>query len=126
MKNSTSTCYDIPAHLHIHIWSVITSVVEGVPQREIRALQVRYVLDAYRLQSIAVIQKGLLIIAHNESLHIKNSVLLAIAHLTGRWTVVEVLSLHVWTQRSLSCSPSPPLSHLLTFLSTPDHQKPGA
>uniref|UniRef100_A0A3Q4GRB6 Tectonic family member 2 n=1 Tax=Neolamprologus brichardi TaxID=32507 RepID=A0A3Q4GRB6_NEOBR len=51
MENSTSTCYDIPAHLHIHIWSVITSVVEGVPQREIRALQVRYVLDAYRLQS---------------------------------------------------------------------------
>uniref|UniRef100_A0A3Q4GR50 Tectonic family member 2 n=1 Tax=Neolamprologus brichardi TaxID=32507 RepID=A0A3Q4GR50_NEOBR len=40
MENSTSTCYDIPAHLHIHIWSVITSVVEGVPQREIRALQV--------------------------------------------------------------------------------------
>lgn len=45
MKNSTSTCYDIPAHLHIHIWSVTTSVVEGVPQREIRALQVRYVLE---------------------------------------------------------------------------------
>lgn len=40
MENSTSTCYDIPAHLHIHIWSVITSVVEGVPQREIRVLQV--------------------------------------------------------------------------------------
>uniref|UniRef100_A0A3Q0RXH3 Tectonic family member 2 n=1 Tax=Amphilophus citrinellus TaxID=61819 RepID=A0A3Q0RXH3_AMPCI len=40
MENSTSTCYDIPAHQHIHVWSVITSVIEGVPQREIHALQV--------------------------------------------------------------------------------------
>lgn len=43
----------------------------------------------------------------------------------GLWIVEEVMSLHA-TQWKFSYSPSPPQSPLLTFLSSPDHQKPGA
>ncbi|XP_069034181.1 tectonic-2 [Embiotoca jacksoni] len=40
--NRMSTCYDIPSHQHIHVWSLTTSMVGGIPQREILALQVSY------------------------------------------------------------------------------------
>ncbi|KAM8760492.1 tectonic-2 isoform 1-T1 [Acanthopagrus schlegelii] len=42
MDNNTSSCYGIPSHQHIHVWSLITSTVDGIPQRDIRAVQVSY------------------------------------------------------------------------------------
>ncbi|KAM9391680.1 tectonic-2 isoform 2-T2 [Pholidichthys leucotaenia] len=42
MKDTPGTCYSIPSHLHIKVWTLITSVVGGAPQREIQALQVSY------------------------------------------------------------------------------------
>ncbi|XP_028270308.1 tectonic-2 [Parambassis ranga] len=48
-KDSPSTCYGIPSYQHIHVWSLITGMAEGIPQREIRALQVSYTLSNWRL-----------------------------------------------------------------------------
>uniref|UniRef100_A0A671WEH5 Tectonic family member 2 n=1 Tax=Sparus aurata TaxID=8175 RepID=A0A671WEH5_SPAAU len=41
-SSNTSSCYGIPSHQHIHVWSLITSTVDGIPQRDIRAVQVSY------------------------------------------------------------------------------------
>ncbi|KAF7665533.1 hypothetical protein LDENG_00140250 [Lucifuga dentata] len=49
MENSTGSCYGIPSHQHIHVWSFITGMIEGIPQRQIRALQVRYSLSSWGL-----------------------------------------------------------------------------
>ncbi|XP_044052251.1 tectonic-2 isoform X2 [Siniperca chuatsi] len=40
MEDTTSSCYGIPSHQHVHVWSLITGMVDGIPQRDIRALQV--------------------------------------------------------------------------------------
>ncbi|KAG7490956.1 hypothetical protein JOB18_045732 [Solea senegalensis] len=40
--NTRSSCYGIPYHQHIHVWSLITGMVDGVPQRNIHAVQVSY------------------------------------------------------------------------------------
>ncbi|XP_029296014.1 LOW QUALITY PROTEIN: tectonic-2, partial [Cottoperca gobio] len=49
MEDTTSSCYGIPSHQHIHVWSLITGAVEGMPQRDIRALQVSYSLSHWTL-----------------------------------------------------------------------------
>ncbi|XP_029018095.1 tectonic-2 [Betta splendens] len=49
MEDTTSSCYGIPSHYHIHVWSSVTGVVQGVPQRDIRALQVSYSLSTWAL-----------------------------------------------------------------------------
>ncbi|XP_068166589.1 tectonic-2 [Antennarius striatus] len=49
MKNTTNSCSGIPSHQYIHVWSVTTGVVDGVPQREILALQVSYGLSSWSL-----------------------------------------------------------------------------
>uniref|UniRef100_A0A3Q3X4T2 Uncharacterized protein n=1 Tax=Mola mola TaxID=94237 RepID=A0A3Q3X4T2_MOLML len=41
VEDRPGSCYGIPSHQHIHIWSLVTGVVDGIPQREIRALEVR-------------------------------------------------------------------------------------
>ena len=35
------SCSGVPAHLHIHVSSLVSGLVEGVPQREIEAIEVR-------------------------------------------------------------------------------------
>ncbi|KAA8592251.1 hypothetical protein FQN60_017706, partial [Etheostoma spectabile] len=45
MEDTISSCQRVPSHQHIHVWSVITGVVEGIPQRDIQALQVSYILS---------------------------------------------------------------------------------
>lgn len=42
-EDTPTSCYGIPSHQHIQVWSLITGVVDGIPQRDIRALQVRCV-----------------------------------------------------------------------------------
>ncbi|XP_070759835.1 tectonic-2 [Enoplosus armatus] len=42
VEDTTSSCYGIPSQQHIHVWSLITGMVDGIPQRDIRALQVSY------------------------------------------------------------------------------------
>ncbi|KAI3372082.1 hypothetical protein L3Q82_006937 [Scortum barcoo] len=42
MEETTSSCSGVPSHQHIHVWSLITSVIDGIPQRDIRALRVSY------------------------------------------------------------------------------------
>uniref|UniRef100_UPI0037E936C1 tectonic-2 n=1 Tax=Semicossyphus pulcher TaxID=241346 RepID=UPI0037E936C1 len=49
MEDSTSTCYGIPSHQHIQAWSVITGIVDGIPQRDISSLQVSYSLSSWAL-----------------------------------------------------------------------------
>ncbi|KAM3867514.1 tectonic-2 [Diretmus argenteus] len=50
MEDTPSSCRGIPSHQHIHIRSIITGVIEGVPQREIHALQVSYSLSTWALE----------------------------------------------------------------------------
>lgn len=42
-EDTGSSCYGIPSHQHIQIWSGITGMISGVPQRDIVALHVRCV-----------------------------------------------------------------------------------
>ncbi|KAK5932809.1 hypothetical protein CgunFtcFv8_004486 [Champsocephalus gunnari] len=49
MEDSTNSCYGVPSHQHIHVWSLITGMVGGVPQRDIRALQVSYSMSPWTL-----------------------------------------------------------------------------
>ncbi|XP_071339033.1 tectonic-2 [Trachinotus anak] len=49
VEDTTSSCHGISSHQHIHVWSFITSMVEGVPQRDIRALQVSYSLSTWTM-----------------------------------------------------------------------------
>ncbi|KAM9360664.1 tectonic-2 [Symphorus nematophorus] len=49
MEDTTSSCYGIPSHQHIRGWSRITGMVDGVPQREIHALEVSYSLSTWAL-----------------------------------------------------------------------------
>ncbi|GAA6224742.1 tectonic-2 [Lates japonicus] len=49
MEDNTSSCYGIPSHQRIHVWTLITGVVEGIPQREIRALRVSHSLSTWAL-----------------------------------------------------------------------------
>lgn len=50
MEDSISSCQGVPSHQHIHVWSLITGTVEGIPQREIQALQVSYSLSPWTLE----------------------------------------------------------------------------
>ncbi|XP_041854205.1 tectonic-2 isoform X2 [Melanotaenia boesemani] len=47
VNDTASTCSGIPSHQDILVWSLITGLVEGVPQREIRDLQVSYSLSTW-------------------------------------------------------------------------------
>ncbi|KAM7416660.1 hypothetical protein PAMA_018627 [Pampus argenteus] len=49
-ENTTSSCNAVPSHLHIHVWSLITGMIDGKPQRDIRALQVSYSLSTWALK----------------------------------------------------------------------------
>ncbi|XP_037836288.1 tectonic-2 isoform X2 [Kryptolebias marmoratus] len=45
----SGACSGIPSHQHIQVWTLTTGLIDGVPQREIRALEVRYGLSAWTL-----------------------------------------------------------------------------
>ncbi|XP_038151378.1 tectonic-2 isoform X2 [Cyprinodon tularosa] len=55
LNSSTATgatagiCSDIPSHQHISAWSLTTSLVDGIPQKEIQALEVRYSMSTWAL-----------------------------------------------------------------------------
>ncbi|XP_019130650.2 tectonic-2 [Larimichthys crocea] len=49
MEDTAGSCYGVPSHQHIHVRSLITGLVDGVPQRDIRALQVSYSLSPWAL-----------------------------------------------------------------------------
>ncbi|XP_026178552.1 tectonic-2 isoform X2 [Mastacembelus armatus] len=49
MEDTTTSCYGILSHQHIHVWTLITGMVDGVPQKEIRALKVSYSLSTWAL-----------------------------------------------------------------------------
>ncbi|XP_029960700.1 tectonic-2 [Salarias fasciatus] len=48
-EETSGTCDGIPSHQHIQVWSVITSMAEGIPQREIHGVQVSYGLSTWTL-----------------------------------------------------------------------------
>uniref|UniRef100_A0A1A7WAY1 Tectonic family member 2 n=1 Tax=Iconisemion striatum TaxID=60296 RepID=A0A1A7WAY1_9TELE len=50
LDNVTSACDGVPAHQHIQVWTLITGQIDGVPQREIHALEVNYSLTTWRLE----------------------------------------------------------------------------
>ncbi|XP_037536339.1 tectonic-2 [Nematolebias whitei] len=45
----SSACGDIPSHQHIQVWTLTTGLIDGIPQREIRALEVSYSLSTWTL-----------------------------------------------------------------------------
>ncbi|XP_053181624.1 tectonic-2 isoform X1 [Scomber japonicus] len=49
MENTTGSCTAIPSHLQIHVWSLITGMLDGKPQREIHTVQVSYGLSTWAL-----------------------------------------------------------------------------
>ncbi|XP_076006845.1 tectonic-2 [Genypterus blacodes] len=49
LESTTGSCYGIPSHQHIHVLSFVTGMIEGVPQKEIRALQISYSPSTWRL-----------------------------------------------------------------------------
>lgn len=95
MGDTTVSCYGIPSHQHIHVWSLITGVVDGIPQRDIRALQVRCVWGVYSLQCtvsiIVSIQGDLLIIVnyhmYYKSLLIKDLILVIFSNSLSTWAL---------------------------------------
>ncbi|XP_072244046.1 tectonic-2 [Leuresthes tenuis] len=48
-EDSAGACRGIPSHQHIYVWSLITGLVEGSPQREIQDLQISYSLSTWAL-----------------------------------------------------------------------------
>ncbi|KAM3610704.1 uncharacterized protein V6R79_007620 [Siganus canaliculatus] len=49
MGNGSGSCSGIPSHQHIQIWTLVTGMVDGVPQRDIHALQVSHSLSSWAL-----------------------------------------------------------------------------
>ncbi|XP_034547872.1 tectonic-2 [Notolabrus celidotus] len=49
MEDSPGSCYGIPSHQHIHVWSLITGTKDGIPQRDILSLQVNFSLSSWAL-----------------------------------------------------------------------------
>ncbi|XP_037339060.1 tectonic-2 [Pungitius pungitius] len=49
MNDTPSSCSGVPSHQHIHVLSLITGMVEGRPQRDIRAVLVSYTLSPWAL-----------------------------------------------------------------------------
>ncbi|XP_056146496.1 tectonic-2 [Lampris incognitus] len=50
VDDTTSSCSGIPSHQHIHVRTIITDMIEGIPQWEIHSLQVSYSLSTWRLE----------------------------------------------------------------------------
>ncbi|CAG08490.1 unnamed protein product [Tetraodon nigroviridis] len=48
-EDRASSCYGIPSHQHIQIWSRVAGTINGVPQRDIVALHVSYSLSEWAL-----------------------------------------------------------------------------
>lgn len=67
-EDTTSSCYGIPSHQHIQIWSRIAGMINGVPQRDIVALHVRYVSSYHHsMRSIDKLIQDMLIGQSQES-----------------------------------------------------------
>lgn len=48
-EDTNSSC-TVPAHMQIHVWSLITGFVDGIPQKEIKAMQISYGMSTWRLE----------------------------------------------------------------------------
>lgn len=46
-EDTSSECRAVPSHVHMQVWTLVTGFVGNIPQREIFALQIRFVSDAY-------------------------------------------------------------------------------
>ncbi|KAM9743068.1 tectonic-2 [Menidia menidia] len=49
VEGTSGACPGIPSHQYIYVWSLITSLVDGSPQREILNLQIGYSLSTWAL-----------------------------------------------------------------------------
>ncbi|XP_060895253.1 tectonic-2-like [Labrus mixtus] len=49
MEDSPGSCNGIPSHQHVQVWSLITGMVDGTPQRDILDLQVSLSLSSWTL-----------------------------------------------------------------------------
>ncbi|XP_062307808.1 tectonic-2 [Osmerus eperlanus] len=47
--DASGSCSGVPAHLHIHVSTLVSGLVEGVPQREIQAIEVGYTESTWKL-----------------------------------------------------------------------------
>uniref|UniRef100_A0A8C6UV29 Tectonic family member 2 n=1 Tax=Neogobius melanostomus TaxID=47308 RepID=A0A8C6UV29_9GOBI len=48
--SNSSCCTDIPAHLHIYVWSLVTGFVDEIPQKSIKSAQISYGLSSWKLE----------------------------------------------------------------------------
>lgn len=61
-EDTASSCFGIPSHQHIQIWSRIAGVINDVPQRDIVALHIRCVSAYhYSMRSIVVLNQDMVI-----------------------------------------------------------------
>ncbi|KAM7018134.1 tectonic-2 [Tautogolabrus adspersus] len=49
MEDSPSSCCGIPSHQHVQVWSLVTGMVDGTPQRDILDLQVSSSFSSWTL-----------------------------------------------------------------------------
>uniref|UniRef100_A0AAV2MRC0 Tectonic domain-containing protein n=1 Tax=Knipowitschia caucasica TaxID=637954 RepID=A0AAV2MRC0_KNICA len=49
-EDSNSSCNDIPAHFHIYVWTHVTGFVDGIPQKELKDVQMSYSLFSWKLE----------------------------------------------------------------------------
>lgn len=60
-EDRASSCYGIPSHQHIQIWSRVAGTINGVPQRDIVALHVRFAWACrHSMRSIVILIQKML------------------------------------------------------------------
>lgn len=50
MGDTASSCFGIPANQQIHIQSIVTEILDGVPQRQIQAMDIKYGLSTWKIE----------------------------------------------------------------------------
>ncbi|XP_072289663.1 tectonic-2 [Eucyclogobius newberryi] len=48
--DSNSSCSNIPAHLQIYVWTLVTGFVDEIPQKDIKAVEISYSLSSWKLE----------------------------------------------------------------------------
>lgn len=50
VEDSNSSCADVPAHLHIYVWSFVTGFINEIPQKGIKTVQISYGLSFWKVE----------------------------------------------------------------------------
>ncbi|XP_033829189.1 tectonic-2 [Periophthalmus magnuspinnatus] len=50
VEDSNSSCTDIPSNLHIYVWTLVTGFVHGIPQKDVKAVQISYSRSSWKVE----------------------------------------------------------------------------